>query len=64
MFFEKTEKCFWSVKHCHHINLGREERSKRIFGQNRVSGFTNLENYGLAFVWTNNAQNQGGQEGC
>ncbi|EXJ45803.1 hypothetical protein D049_1548 [Vibrio parahaemolyticus VPTS-2010] len=36
MFFEKAEKCFWSVKHCHHINLGREERSKRIFGQKRV----------------------------
>ncbi|EKB1979895.1 hypothetical protein ONF77_001779 [Vibrio parahaemolyticus] len=45
MFFEKTEKCFWSVKHCHHINLGREERSKRIFGQNLASAFAKLENH-------------------
>lgn len=51
MFFEKTEKCFWSVKHCNHINLGREERSKRIFGQERVSDFANLAIHGLIQVY-------------
>lgn len=55
MFFEKAEKCFWSVKHCNHINLGREERSKRIFGQFRVSYITKLEYNGLVEVWKSNA---------
>ncbi|MEF1165421.1 hypothetical protein QTO13_29875, partial [Vibrio parahaemolyticus] len=42
--------CFWSVKHCHHINLGREERSKRIFGQKSVRSAANDYSKHISFL--------------